>query len=362
MGTTSTLFRYISRQFLFHFAAIMLILMGIMFLFDVVETLRRATQVHIPVGSILSMTFMKMPYLAQSILPMGILFTAIFTCWKLNKTSELVVIRSFGLSAWQFLSPLIICALIIGFFSTTALNPVSAIFLNKYTQLSNSYFQNSKDLVTVSKTGIWLRQPSDEGYALIHSATFDKAQWQLNNVIVLFFDNQDSFLRRLDSPVAFLKDGYWEFSQPSINDKRGLSHSATEKIPTELTSQKIEESFADPDTISFWNIPEYSRIMEETGFPATRLYIHFQSLLAQPFLLAAMVLLAAAFSLRPPRFGGVAAMVALGIGAGFLVFFTQTMLQAFGVSQKIPVYLAAWAPPAVSLLLGITALLHKEDG
>ncbi len=362
MATTSTLFRYISRQFMIHFAVMMLILLGIMYMFDVVDTLRRAGQTHIPVGTILSMSFMKMPYLAQSILPMGILFTAIYTCWKLNKTSELVVIRSVGLSAWQFLSPLILCAVAIGIFSTAALNPVSAIFLDRYNQLSSIYFQSDRDLVTVSKTGIWLRQPSKDGYALIHSATFDKKQWQLNNVIVLFFDNTDSFLRRMDSPVAWLRDGYWEIQQPLVNDKKGLQRAGTQEIPTTLTSQKIEESFADPETISFWNIPEYITIMEDTGFPATRLYIHFQSLLAQPFLLAAMVLLAATFSLRPPRFGGVATMIVLGIGAGFLVFFVQSMLQAFGVSQKIPVDLAAWTPSIVGLLLGVTALLHLEDG
>jgi len=111
MSTTSTLFRYISRQFMIHFAVMMLILLGIMYMFDVVDTLRRAGQMHIPVGLILSMSFMKLPFLAQSILPMGILFTAIYTCWKLNKTSELIVIRASGLSAWQFLSPLILCAL-----------------------------------------------------------------------------------------------------------------------------------------------------------------------------------------------------------------------------------------------------------
>jgi lipopolysaccharide export system permease protein len=363
MGTTSTLFRYISRQFLVHFALMMLILLGIMFLFDVVETLRRAPPaLHMPASLIISLSFMKMPFLAQSILPMGVLFTAIYTCWKLNKTSELVVIRSFGLSAWQFLSPLILCALAIGIVSTTALNPVSAIFLNKYNQLSNLYFQNDRDLVTVSKTGIWLRQPAKDGYALIHSATFDKQQWQLNNVLVLFFDDADNFIRRFDSPVAHLRDGYWEINQPIVNDKKGVQHADTEKIPTSLTSQKIEESFADPETISFWNIPEYTKIMEDTGFPATRLYIHFQTLLAQPFLLAAMILLAATFSLRPPRFGGVAAMVVMGIGAGFIVFFIQSILLAFGVSQKIPVNLAAWTPSIVGLLLGATALLHLEDG
>ena len=362
MSASSTLFRYISRQFMIHFAVMMLVLLGIMYMFDVIDTLRRAGQLHVPLGGILSMSFMKLPYLAQSILPMGILFTSIYTCWKLNKTSELVVIRSCGLSAWQFLSPLILCALMIGIFSTTALNPVSAIFLDRYNQLSRQYFQGEHDLVTVSKTGIWLRQPSKNGYALIHSATFDKKEWQLNDVLVLFFDSADNFLSRIDSPVAFLRNGYWEISTPIVNDKKGARQADTQKLPTNLTSQKIEESFADPETISFWSIPEYINIMEDTGFPATRLYIHFQSLLAEPFLLAAMVLLAATFSLQPPRFGGAATLIVLGIAAGFIVFFVQSMLQAFGISQKVPVNLAAWTPAIVGILLGVTALLHLEDG
>jgi len=363
IATTSTLFRYISRQFLINFVILMLILLGLVLLFDIVELLRRAaSHAHVSLGMILSMSLLKLPFLGQTILPMGILFTAIYTCWKLNKTSELVVIRSFGLSVWQFLSPLLLCSILIGIFSTAVINPVSAIFLSKYNQMNNQYLETTQDLVTVSKTGIWLRQPSERGYALIHAASFDKEEWQLNNVIVLFFDNSDTFLRRMDSTVAWLRDGYWEIGQPLVNDRKGLQRFDTQQIPTELTSQKIEESFADPETISFWSIPEYIRVMEDTGFPATRLYVHFHSLLAQPFLFAAMILLAATFSLRPARFGGAATMIVLGVAAGFSIFFVESMLQAFGVSQKIPAYLAAWTPSIVGLLLGGTALLHLEDG
>ncbi len=384
MGSTSTLFRYISRQFLLNFIAIMAILLGIMFMFDVVETLRRAgSQVHIPLGTILSISLMKLPYLAQSILSIGILFSSIYTCWRLNKTSELVVIRSFGLSAWQFLSPMLLCAVAIGVLATTVLNPLSAVFLAKSNELNTSYFQPNRDLVTVSKTGIWLRQPTkpgaaginpsvasaqgvksgdEDGYALIHSVTFNKKNWQLNNVLILFFDGADNFLSRMDSPVAYLRHGYWEIRNPVINDQSGARRAASWQIPTNLTARKIEESFADPETISFWNIPEYLNVMEDTGFPATHLYIHFQMLLAQPFLFAAMILLSAAFSLRPHRSGGVARMVFFGIATGFLVFFFQSMLQAFGISQKIPPGLAAWTPALVGLLIGTTALLHLEDG
>ncbi len=265
---------------------------------------------------------------------------------------------------------MLLCAVTIGVLATTVLNPLSAVFLAKSNELNNLYFHPNRDLVTVSKTGIWLRQPikpdaangEKNGYALIHSVTFDKKDWQLNKVLVLFFDNADNFISRMDSPVAHLRQGYWQIYNPVINDKTGAQQLKTQEIATNLTTRKIEESFADPETISFWNIPEYLKVMEDTGFPVTHLYIHFQMLLAQPFLLAAMILLSASFSLRPPRMGGLATMIFLGIATGFLVFFFQSMLQAFGVSQKIPAGLAAWTPALVSLLLGTTALLHLEDG
>lgn len=363
IGMSSILSRYIGRQFMTSFAGMMVVLLGVMSLFDTIEILRRANDMpQISFKIVLSLTLLKMPYLCVSILPMGILFSAIHTCWKLNKTSELIVIRSTGISAWQFLSPILACALLIGVLSTTILSPASSVFLGKYDRLNSIYFSNNANLLTVSKTGIWLRQPSEQGYALLHSENFDKKAWQLNAVTVLFFDNADNFIRRVDSPITYLKEGHWDIRRPVINGRGETQYAEALDLPTGLTVEKIEDSFADPETISFWSIPESIRIMEETGFPATRLYLYFHKLLAQPFLFISMVLLAATFSLRPPRFGGVFYMVGLGVLTGLFVFFIDSILHAFGVSQKIPPYLAAWSPALITLLLGSTALLHKEDG
>ncbi len=358
-----TLFRYIFGRFLAGFTAVMCVLMGVVYLFTIIDLMRRAaTHENVPFRTLLAIGGLQMPEMAQIMLPFGVLFAAIFTCWRLNKTNELIVIRAAGVSVWQFLTPMLAGAILVGVFSTTVVNPVSSTLLAKYNQMLSLYLQQNSNLVTVSRTGIWLRQPTKDGYALIHSESFDEKAWRLADVMVFFFDNADNFTARIDAPEAFLKDGYWEIHDALVNEHNASNHEAIRRLPTELTSQKIEESFADPDTISFWSIPDYIYIMEETGVPTTPLHIHFQALLAQPFLFMAMILLAATFSLRPPRFGGTGAMIVLGVGVGFFIFFMESMLHAFGISQKIPVYLAAWTPAAVSLLLGTTALLHMEDG
>jgi lipopolysaccharide export system permease protein len=361
---SSTLFRYISRRFLAGFAVITLVLLGIVYLFSVVELMRRvAGNKTVGFGALLDLAGMQLPDMAEIMLPFCVLFTAIFTCWRLNKTHELVVIRAAGVSAWQFLAPMLFCALMTGVFSTAVLNPVASTMLAKFNTSLAAALQQNTSLVTVSRTGIWLRQSTGGGgYALLHADAFDQKQWRLSGVSIFFFDGQDEFLRRMDSPLAYLRDGYWELPQVVVNERNAATQQKNQRLRTELTSQKIEETFADPDTVAFWSIPEFIHIMEETGFPTTPLMIHFQALLAQPLLFMALILLAATFSLRPPRFGGTGAMIVLGVALGFFIFFMESMLHAFGISQKIPATLAAWTPAVVSLLLGMTALLHLEDG
>lgn len=362
ISPSSTLFRYVSRNFITNLFWLLLILLGLIYTFDTIELLRRSSGHDVSFGTILSMAAMRLPYVGQKVVPFAVLFGAIYTCWKMNKTHEMVVIRSAGLSVWQFLSPMFVSALLFGVFATAVINPLSSFMLSKYRQMEVNYLDKDSNIVTVSRTGIWLRQPDEKGYALLHAATFDQSSWHFNDTIVFFFDKKDTFLSRIDSKTARLHNGYWEMKDALINSPEGVKKEPLRRLPTNLTSDKIEESFADPETISFWKIPEFLQIMKDAGFPATRLHIHFQSLLAQPFLLAAMVFLAATFSLRPGRFGGTGAMITLGVLAGFFIFFMESMLQAFGISQKISVYLAAWTPAAVSLLLGTTALLHLEDG
>ncbi len=134
------------------------------------------------------------------------------------------------------------------------------------------------------------------------------------------------------------------------------------RLETTLTPRKIEESFASPDTMSFWDLPGFINLLEESGFPAQRHRLHYNVLLARPFLLCAMVLVAATFSLRMQRRGGATFMIVGGVISGFLLYFLSDIVFALGLSGKVPVGLAAWTPTVVSLMFGASMLLHLEDG
>ncbi len=364
MKISSALFRYIGSQFLTHFFCLLMVLLGIIYILDTIELMRRAAA-HPDLGFaiIAKMAFLKLPEAGQHVLPFAVLFASIFTFWRMTRTNELVVARTVGLSVWQFLSPVLAATIIVGILATTVINPVSAVLLSKFSDMETFYLQKKSELITISKTGLWLRQNEPDGYSLFHASRFSPETWQIKGLIVFYFDKNDTMTRRIDAPQAFLRDGYWEARSVTIHGREPPAQfQEAHLIPTTLTADEIEESFAPPETLPFWRIPEFIALMEETGFPATRLKVHYHSLLAQPLFFAAMVLLAATVSLRHQRRQGTGALIVLGIALGFFIFFLESVLHAFGISHKISVWLAAWTPATVSLLLGSAVLFHLEDG
>lgn len=361
----TTLSRYLTRIYLLNFLGLLAILLGVVFLFDMIELLRRAgKQDGVPLSTLLGMGLLKMPDMAATIAPFSILFSALYTFWQLSKRSELVILRSSGISVWQFLSPIILTAMVIGAVMITIINPMSATFFGQYNALEQTYLKREQtSVVAVFKEGMWLRQDTDKGYAIVHAGRIEP-DWRLRDVMVFSFGADNSFQERLDAPTAQLKSGRWVLQNAVVNaaTSRLSRKEATVSLPTTLTSQDIEESFSNPRAMGFWKLPSFIRTLEATGFDSTRVHIRFQSLLSQPFLYAAMILLAACVALRQQRQGQTILFVLAGVLSGFVVFLMSNFLQVLGSSHQLPVFLAAWSPALIFSLLGATALLVLEDG
>lgn len=101
-----TLFRYLGRQYMIWFFAFLFGLMGIIYLFEVAELMRRAGDLaEVTLGVVLRMGAYKLPDTIEKVLPFVVLFSGMFTFWRLTRNQELVIARASGVSAWQFLAP-----------------------------------------------------------------------------------------------------------------------------------------------------------------------------------------------------------------------------------------------------------------
>ena len=215
----------------------------------------------------------------------------------------------------------------------------------------------------MSSNGLWLRQVHDDVQSVVHAATLSREGTELESVIVFVHRAGDRFERRIDAARARLVDGYWDLEDATVTPVEGRPQTlARYRLATAVTGAQLQESFASPATMSFWALPAFIETLKRAGFSARKHLLHWNSLTALPLLLCATVLVAATFSLRLTRRGGVGMLAIGGVVAGFLLYFLTDLVRALGASGAIPVALAAWSPAAVSSMLGLAMLLHLEDG
>ncbi len=364
MKPAALLSRYLMSIFIRMFLGIMAGLLAVIYLFDILELLRRAAKRDdVGIGLVLEMGLYKLPEVGQLILPFAVLFAAMACFWWLARRHELTAMRAAGFSAWQFVAPLVTAAIVIGLLHIMVLHPLAANLVTKFQNLEAEYLGQHRKLVTVSQQGLWLREADPNGEVIIHADSVQIKDWSLKGLTVLFFDENGDHTRRLDAGAVSLQPGRWVFHDAIVRDPNAAPETAdTFTLSTDLTLQDIQESFSDPDTISFWKLPGFIRTLADTGLETTPMEVYYQSLLSQPLLLAAMILLAATVSLRPPRFQRALIMILSGVGAGFVVFFLSSFLKALGGSHQLPVILSAWSTAVIVLLGSATWLLNTEDG
>jgi lipopolysaccharide export system permease protein len=359
---------YLGRAFLRAFFGALGVIMGLIYLSDVIELMRRAaTHGSATMVTVFQLAAFKLPQMIEQVLPFAILIGAMTCFWGLTRSRELVVVRSVGVSAWQFLVPILAAAAIIGVLNITLINPLAAAFLRSYERLEDKLALNGpSNPLVVSESGMWLREVHDSQQIVTHADAVRQEGFVLRfrHVSVIIADGKGQFLYRIEAVLGELHDGYFHLSNVDImRAGAAVEHRATYDFPTQLTLGRVVDKFASPETISFWELPSFIRFFESSGFSASRQRLYLESLLASPLLLCAMVLLAASFSLQPNlRSGGAMRRIVGLIAVGFIFYFFSRVVYALGLSATLPVMLAAWTPAVGTSLVGLGALFHLEDG
>ena len=367
MMGTGRIERYVIGRMLLGVAAALAVISAVVVLIQFVELSSQVgTRVDVGANSIFRLTLLRAPSLIQILLPFCFLFGGIGAFVGLNRRSELVAMRAAGVSAWRFILPSAVSAFILGVIAVGGLNPTAAA-LNKQFEADRARLM--QNYLGDQPKDIWLRQGDDTGQIVIHAKARDTHRGAVTlRGVSLFIYEKDArgipqFRRRLEAGEATLMPGFW-----SLKDVReataGDSSIRSDRlsIRSTLDAEAAMERLASPEAIAFWRLPKAIQLTEQAGFSASGYRLRFQQLLATPLLFAAMSILAAAFSLRLARLGGLAGLAGVGVALGFVMFFFNQFAGALAKADILPLFAAAWAPAVVALLAGVTLLCYTEDG
>ena len=359
--------RYVLVRAFWSVGASLAVISAVILLVQFVDLSRSVgVRTDVGAGQIFGLTLLRAPSLIQVLLPFVVLFGGIGAYVGLNRRSELVAMRAAGISAWRFILPFAAAAFAAGVLAVALLNPMSAALNARFEAQRAKLMEN---YLGDTPKDVWLRQGDDKNQIVIHAKARDTVAGavRLRGVSLFIYqknkDGAPEFKRRLEAAEARLMPGFWQLKdvqEATAGESSVRSDSLS--IRSTLDAEAAMERFASPEAIAFWRLPAAIRQTEQAGFSASGYRLRLYQLLATPLLFAAMAILAAAFSLRLARLGGLAGLAGAGVALGFVMFFFNQFAGALAKADIIPLFAAAWAPAVVALLSGLTLLCYTEDG
>jgi lipopolysaccharide export system permease protein len=360
-----TLSRYFGLKFLAAVVAVFCGIFALIALVDYIEMMRRSVgEQNASALLAAKVSLYRVPQITERIMPFTVLIGAMSCYLNLSRRLELVIARAAGMSAWQFITPALIVSLALGVLATTVYNPLAAMLQERSRRLEVEVFGGSaQGAMQRSGGNFWVRQRSADGQAIINAATTADQGIRLGGVVVFTYDQTGGFKERIEAKSALLERGFWRLTDARVYGINVPPRDELQyRLRTNLTAEQVRESFATPETVPFWDLPLYIEIADHSGLSAAGYRLQYQKLLARPFYLTAMVLLAAAVSLRFFRFGGVQKMILSGVASGFLLYVLSKVTEDLSKAELMHPAAAAWLPVAVGGLTGLVALLYQEDG
>jgi lipopolysaccharide export system permease protein len=361
---TNTLGRYFAGRFVVSAIGVFVSIFVLLVLVDYIEMVRKTSGLaSAPPIMVAETSLFRVPQLLEKMMPFCVLIGAMTCYLALSRRLELVVARAAGVSAWQFIAPALVAAIILGVLATVAYNPMSANLRELSKRMESELFGGASGGGVQDAAGFWINQVNADGSVIMNAARSERQGARLTGLTLFRFDTENVFKERIEAHQATLEDGYWLFkgvrrftlNAPPVDQE-------SFQLATSLTPAQVRNTFSTPETVSFWQLPGYIRSSESSGFATAGYRLQYHKLLAQPFLLAAMVMLAASVSLRFFRFGGVQKMVLSGVGAGFLLYVLSKVTEDLSKAELMHPIAAAWLPVVVGGLTGFLALLYQEDG
>lgn len=362
----------IGRTLAFYFAgsiAKMVLAMFVMFFmlittisyFELIGKVLRRDNYDVLAGA--AVVILRVPALAEYALPFAALFGSIAAFVVANRRLEVVVARAAGISAWQFLLPATVVGLLFGIIATTIYNPLAMKMRGSASAIYALSKGDSSSVFDTNDGPVWLRQMSGERESIIGAEQSFNEGLGLSEVTAMVFDGEGQFVERVDARSAIYSLGEWALTDATVTAPgRTPSREDTYILPTSLGPSHIKQTFDNITGTSFWGLPSLIAAAESAGISSDRYRLRYNSLLAQPVLLVAMVLIAAIVSLRFSRSKELGNMILAGIGVGFVLYIVTKIARDLGGAGIVPAPLAAWVPAVVATLIGITVLLHLEDG
>jgi lipopolysaccharide export system permease protein len=371
----SVMDRYILMElimpFLFGVVAFSSIGVAIGVLFDLV---RRITESGLPLGIAAQIFFLKLPYFVSLALPLSMLLACLMVYGRLAGDSELIALRSCGVSIYRLIVPALAMSLVLTGLTFAfneaivpaanrqanqimdrALNQKEPSFRERdivYQEFRDQKLPNGDRERLLSRM-FYARQ--FDGKKMKGLTILDFSQTGLNQIIVA-----ESALWNTDEKTWDFRNGTIYVIAPD-GSYRNIVRFDNQKLQLPRTPLDIAETNLDPMEMNISQIREYLALVGQTGDEKTvrRLKLRIDQKIAFPFACLMFGLVGAALGTRPQRTSRAA-----GFGLSLVLIVSYHLfvgiceaLYGFGI---LSAFFAGWMPVLLGLVAGLLILFGRQ--
>ena len=360
MNTPKLIIKYLTREFFKSLFVIFLVFLSLSLLINFVEELIffKDKKLDSFMLTIIYLTICKTPNTIVELLVFIFLFSGILFFVKFIKNNEINTLKLSGLTnAFVVLTPATI-SFLIGIFIIFIFSMFSAAALNYYEKTKRLYSQN-ENLIVINSSGLWFMESSKDGYNIIKADKISNNDFsKLNNTTIYSMDINFNFKKRYDTKSVDINNKNWMLNEISIlefdekiKENRQLKDLTNMELISSIDINDLKNYFTNANTVSFFNILENIKNLNQRGYSADELIIKYHKYLSLPFYLFSMIILSTIFTIRIKKDLNNFLYIFFGIVLGIIIYFLNDLSIAIGMANKMPLKLSVWMPVLLILFL-----------
>ena len=352
--------RYIIKEFLKSLLVVLCVMFSIVLLITLLEEFNYfKSKQDLKFIQFIIFTFLKIPNLLFNLFPFIVLFSGIFFYLKIYNYNEVISLRVMGYSNIQIiLIPALTC-FVMGYLLVFLIVPFTSSMLKYYEELKSEYDQ-TKNLVFVNETGIWIIDKNENDKNIIRIDKIDKNFSNINQITIYNYDKDNNFIKRIDANEGIINDTNWQLSQVNIissnNKKNSENYFNNYNYKSNIKIIELKNIYKNTETTSLLDISKEMLILEDKGYSIVDLKIRYQKLISLPIYLLAMSILSGLMIINLGKTSNYLKYGSYGVIISVIIYFLNDLSITIAKSGIISVDFSVWIPIFLIILINLVGI------
>jgi lipopolysaccharide export system permease protein len=304
-------------------------------------------------------TLLKIPNVLVNLFPFIVLFGGIVFYLKIYNHNEVISLRVMGYSNIQIILIPALTSFVIGYVIVFLITPISSSMLKYYEELRSKY-NDTKNLVFVNETGIWILDKNEKDKNIIRIEKINKDFSIINQITIYNYDISNNFIKRIDSSEGIIKDKNWQLNKVYIitaNKKNNKeSYLNNYNYSSNININELKNIYKNTETTSLLDINKEILILEDKGYSTIDLRIRYQKLISLPIYLLAMSILSGLMIINLGKTSNYLKYGSYGVLISIIIYFLNDLSITIAKSGIISVDFSVWIPIFLIILINLVGI------